>query len=491
MSKVENLEPKEVFKYFEEISSIPRKSGDPKRISDYLVEFAKKNNLDFIQEACGNVIIRKPSYQGYEKIGTVMLQGHMDMVCEKNNDVNHNFDTDPIELVVKDDFLYANNTTLGADNGIALAFALAILADNSLKHPSLEAVFTVDEETTMLGANELATQNLNASYMINLDTENEDELLLSCAGGAKSLLKLPVEYTALHGDALNSIIKVKGLKGGHSGIDIDKNRGNSNIIMGRILYELNGRVNFEIVSINGGAKNNAIPRECNASIVINEKSKLELEDIVKIVEKEIKNELKGIDDDFKIEIEYTNNKISKVLSTISKQKLIDILMLYSTGVMQMSLDIKGLVETSNNLGVVITDEENKLITFNCAIRSSIDSQVQYIIKKHEAIANLTGATLVIESVYPGWKYNKNSKLRKIFADTYEQIYSKPMKQEAIHAGLECGIMSKKMPDLDIISFGPNMYDIHTPNEHLSISSTQRTYKYLLKGLENMIKVDKN
>lgn len=490
MSKVENLEPKEVFRYFEEISSIPRKSGDTKRISDYLVEFAKKNNLDFIQEACGNVIIRKQAYQGYEKIGTVMLQGHMDMVCEKNNDINHNFDTDPIELVVKDDFVYANNTTLGADNGIALAFALAILADNSLKHPRLEAVFTVDEETTMLGANELATQNLNASYMINLDTENEDELLLSCAGGAKSLLKLPIEYTALHGDALNAIIKVKGLKGGHSGIDIDKNRGNSNIIMGRVLYELNGRVNFEVISINGGAKNNAIPRECNTSIVINEKSKFELEDIVKIVEKEIKNELKGIDDDFKIEIEYTDNKINKVLSTISKQKLIDTLMLYSSGVMQMSLDIKGLVETSNNLGVVITDEENKLITFNCAIRSSIDSQVQYIIKKHEAIANLTGATIVIESVYPGWKYNKNSKLRKIFADTYEQIHSKPMKQEAIHAGLECGIMSKKMPDLDIISFGPNMYDIHTPNEHLSISSTQRTYKYLLKGLENMIDVDK-
>lgn len=490
MSRVEGLEPKEVFRYFEEISNIPRKSGDTKRISDYLVDFAKEHKLDFIQEACGNVIIRKPATSGYEHIGTVMLQGHMDMVCEKNNNIDHNFDTDPIELVIKDDYIYANNTTLGADNGVALAFGLAILADDNIKHPRLEAVFTVDEETTMLGANELAVQNLDAMYMINLDTENEDELLLSCAGGAKSLLKLPIEYTMLHGNSLNAIIKVRGLKGGHSGMDADKNRGNANVIMGRVLYEINGRVNFEMISINGGAKNNAIPRECDTSIVINEKNKADLEDIVRIVENVVKKELNGIDDDFRLEIEYTDKHIDRVLSTISKQKIIDLLMIYSSGVTQMSLDIKGLVETSNNLGVIVTDEKNALVTFNCAIRSSIDSQVQYIIKKHEAIANLSGATIVIESIYPGWKYNKNSRLRKLFADTYRQMYDKDMKLEAIHAGLECGIISKKMPDLDIISFGPNMYDIHTPNEHLSISSTKRTYEYLLKGLENMINIEK-
>lgn len=484
------LQPEAVFNFFQEISSIPRKSGDIDKISDYLVEFAKNRNLDFIQEKCKNVIIRKKASIGYENIGTVLLQGHMDMVCEKNKNTVHDFDHDPIKLIIKDDFLYADGTTLGADDGVALAYALAILDDNTLKHPKIEALFTVDEETTMLGAEELAEQNLDAKYMINLDTDNEGELLLSSAGGATSVLKLPIEYTHISGRYVKTIIKIRNLQGGHSGAEIDKNRGNSNQIMGRLLYELNGRINFEMVSIFGGAKNNAIPRECDVIIILDEKDKKSLEDIIRKIEQEIKYELKGIDDDFKVEIEYLEEKVEKVFCSISKQKIIDALMIYSSGVMQMSQDIKGLVETSNNLGVITTDEDKKEVIFNCAIRSSIDSQVQYIAKKHESLANLLNANIIIESVYPGWKFDKKSKLSNLCVDVFEKMYSKPMKKEAVHAGLECGVIKKKMPHLDIVSFGPNIYDIHTPQEHLSISSTKRTYEYLIKVLEKMIDIEK-
>ena len=489
MSEIAKLDKYSVFKYFEKISKIPRKSGDMERISNFLVEFAKDNDLDFIQERCKNVIIRKKATPGYEHIGTVLLQGHIDMVCEKTSNSNHNFDNDPLNLIIKDDYIYADNTTLGADNGIAVAYMMALLAAKDVKHPSIEALFTVDEETTMLGAFETAEQNLNAQYMINLDTECEDELLLSCSGGCDTSLFLPINYTPISGKYNSTIIRISGLKGGHSGGDINKNRGNAIQIMGRVLYELNKRVNFEIESINGGSKTNAIPRECECIIVFNENDKSSIEDIIKYVDLEIKEELKGIDDNFEIQLKSNDKKLERVFNYLTRQKLINALMLYTSGILQMSLDIQNLVETSNNLGILSTDENNKLIIFRCGVRSSIDSQVQYIAKKHEALANLLNADIKISAVYPGWKYNE-SKFSNYIAETFETIYSKPMKKEAIHAGLECGVFYKKMPELDIVSIGPNVYDVHTPDEHISISSAIRTYEFLLKILENMIDLNK-
>lgn len=489
MSQISELDKYSVFRYFEEISKIPRKSGDMDRISNFLVEFAKDNDLDFIQERCKNVLIRKKATKGYEHIEPVLLQGHIDMVCEKNADSIHDFDNDPIKLIAKDDYIYADNTTLGADNGIAVAYMMALLTAKDVQHPAIEALFTVDEETTMLGAFETAEQNLRAKYMINLDMECDDELLLSSAGGCDTLLSLPVEYTPVGGKFLTANIKVHGLKGGHSGGDINKNRGNSIQIMGRILYELNKRVEFEIESINGGSKVNAIPRECECVMVFDKAEKSSIEDIIKFVEREIKYELKGIDEDFKIQINYIDEKIEKVFNYASRQKLINALMVYSSGVMQMSLDVQDLVDTSNNLGIITTDEKNKKIIFHCGVRSCIDSQVLYIAKKHEALANILNANIDIFSIYPGWRY-KETKFSNLVAETFEKMYSKPMKKKAAHAGVECGIFSKKMPDLDIVSIGPTMYEVHTPDEHISISSAIRTYEFLVKILENMIDLNK-
>lgn len=480
---LKDLSPSLVFKYFEEISRIPRGSGNEKDISNYLVEFAKEHNLEVIQDEALNVIIKKDATKGYENAPTVILQGHMDMVCEKNNGTEHNFEKDPIKLKVEGDFIKATGTTLGADNGIAVAYCLAILASNDIEHPAIEVLVTTEEETGMGGASSVKGENLSGKILINIDSEEEGELLSSCAGGVRNKVSIKLELETAQEGFIPYKVIVKGLKGGHSGMDIDKGRGNSNKIIGRVLNDINSQMELYIAAINGGAKMNAIPREAEAIILIEEKSENTLNNIINKWQETLKNELRASDPGITVKLEEMDIKIDKTFSKELTDKVIAVLMLMPQGIQTMSMDIKGLVQSSTNLGVVIT-EENK-ITFESAIRSSVKTLKDSIVKEIESICKIIGATMNLESDYPAWEYREDSYIREVFKNVHKDMYGSEPKVTAIHAGLECGILKDILGDIDMISFGPNMYDVHTPEERLSISSTERTYKYFLEVLKQI------
>lgn len=482
-----NFEPKMVFEYFEDLTRIPRGSGDEKAVSDYLVDFAKKHNLEYIQDDAMNVIIKKPASKGYENLDTVILQGHMDMVNEKNNDKIHDFSKDPLTLKIIDDHIYTDNTTLGADNGIAVAMTMSILSSDDIPHPAIEAVFTVEEETGLVGAYKLDASSLKGKYLINLDSEEEGELLVSCAGGTRTRMTLPVDFTSISGDYRTYKISISGLKGGHSGMDIIKGRGNSNKIMGRLLSDLAQMLSFEIFSINGGSKMNAIPRECDAVIAIAEKDKPNLESFIDKWNKSLKNELMGKDEDAKVEMKAVPAPSYKVLDEESKQRALAAIMIIPSGINSMSAAIENLVESSVNLGIITMNDECMMM--ESAVRSSVKSLKKNIIDQYKAAAYLTGSELTIDSDYPEWQYNADSKLRTLFKKVYKDMYNKDSKVVAIHAGVECGLFKEKISDLDMISIGPNMAEVHTPNEHLSISSVKRTYEYLLEVLKRFKEID--
>lgn len=480
---LKDLSPSLVFKYFEEISRIPRSSGNEKAISDYLVDFAKEHNLEVIQDEALNVIIKKDATKGYENAPTVILQGHMDMVCEKNNGTEHNFEKDPIKLKVEGDFIKATGTTLGADNGIAVAYCLAILASTDIEHPAIEVLVTTEEETGMGGASSVKGENLSGKILINIDSEEEGELLSSCAGGVRNKVSIKLELEEKKKGFMLYKVIVKGLKGGHSGMDIDKERGNSNKIIGRVLNDINSQMELYIAEINGGAKMNAIPREAEAIILIEEENKNALNNIIKKWQETLKNELRASDSGITVQLEEMDIKIDKVFSKELTDKVITVLMLMPQGIQTMSMDIKGLVQSSTNLGVVTT-EENK-ITFESAIRSSVKTLKDSIVREIESICKVVGATMNLESDYPAWEYREDSYIREVFKSVHKDMYDSEPKVTAIHAGLECGILKDILGDIDMISFGPNMYDVHTPEEKLSISSTERTYKYFLEVLKQI------
>lgn len=482
-SNLNNLEPKEVFQYFNEISQIPRGSGNEKAISDYLVDFAKNHNLEVIQDNALNVIIKKKATSGYENAPVVILQGHMDMVCEKNKGTDHDFEKDPIELRVIDDMLYANNTTLGADNGIAVAFALAILASNDIPHPALEVLITTDEETGMGGAMALDGNNLNGKYLINIDSEEEGTFLVSCAGGLRARQVLPIEWEKPNTDLSTYSISIRGLKGGHSGMEIIKQRGNSNKLMGRILHDLQNSLEYYISTINGGAKMNAIPRECDAVILLNSNEVSKLEQKIEEYNQTFKNELRVSDSEVSIQLEKSEEQVEKIFSKDTMNKAISSLVLIPNGVQTMSMDIKGLVESSTNLGVVTTNDNT--IEFESCVRSSVGSLKYTILNQMKSLAASLNSQLEVDSDYPEWEYKSDSKLREIFIDVYKQKYGKEAEITAIHAGLECGLLLEKLPNADAISFGPNMYDVHTPDEHLNIPSTKRSFEFLLEVLKEI------
>lgn len=484
MSKVlENLEPKSVFSFFEDLTQIPRCSGNEKKISDYLVEFAKKRSLEVIQDKALNVIIKKPGTKGYENAPTVILQGHMDMVCEKNKDTDHDFSFEPLKLRIEDDMIKATGTTLGADNGIAVAYALAILDSDEIPHPPLEVLITAEEETGMGGANNLDHNNLKGKILINIDSEEEGTLLVSCAGGIRNIISIPIEWDNPSGDLLTYELRIRGLKGGHSGMEINKERGNSNIILGRILQGISINNDLYLAKISGGAKMNAIPRESDATLLVNSKDKTKIEEEIREWNKIIGNELKTADSDFRIEFEQSNGKYEKTFSKETMRKLLVALTLIPNGVQTMSVEIEGLVQSSTNLGVLTTTEESVLL--ECAIRSSVKTLKLDIVRKMGVLANLIGANSESEGDYPAWEYRKDSYIREVFVDCYKKIYGKGPIITAIHAGLECGLFDEKFDDLDMISLGPNMYDVHTPNEHVSISSTKRVWEYILKVLKSI------
>ena len=481
---LKNLEPCEVFKYFEEICNIPRGSGNERAISDYLVNFAKELGLEVKQDDALNVIIRKPGTKGYENAQRIVLQGHMDMVCEKNNDTIHDFTKDPIELKIEGDYIYANNTTLGADNGIAVAYSMAVLASKDIAHPPIEVLVTTEEETGMGGAMGLKAEDIEGRTLINIDSEEEGKLLVSCAGGVTSVVSLPICWVdSPNYKAIDCSIIVKGLKGGHSGMDINKERGNANKILGRLLVELSQSLDLYLVDIKGGAKNNAIPREASATIKIYESSLELVKEKAQKLNDILKNELSSSDPGVKVEVKILDEISNKCFSKPTTEKVIELLYLMPNGIYTMSVDIPGLVQSSTNVGVISTLENE--VKFESAVRSSVGSLKEEIVNETKVLANLVGGKMETFSAYPEWQYDKNSKIRVVFEDVHEKIYGKKPSVEALHAGLECGLFKEKFGEIDMISFGPDLYDVHTPNEHMSIGSVERNWKYLLEVLKTL------
>lgn len=483
MRILEGLKPERVMYYFEEISKIPRCSYDEERISNYLAKTGKDLGLEVIQDEALNIIIKKPASKGYENSPIVVLQGHMDMVGEKTNESNHDFSKDPIKIEVDGDYIIARETTLGADNGIAVAMALAILESKDIFHPSLEVLVTSNEESGMSGAAALDSNNLSGKILINIDSEEEGTILVSCAGGERNIVTIPIEWNELSENKESYDLVVTGLKGGHSGMEINKGRGNANKIMGRILDILNKEIDIDLSYIEGGSKSNAIPRYSKAIISVPSDKIEETRLVISNIEKELKFELNSSDKDIRLEFNKTTEVKDKVFTNDTKRKIISSLMLLPNGVQTMSMDIEGLVESSNNVGVLKTIDDK--ITIESAMRSSVGTLKTYISNQIRLLAENVGADWESSSAYPAWEYKKESYIREVFKEAYKEMYSKDINVAAIHAGLECGLFKEKFGDIDMVSFGPNMYGVHAPGEKLSISSTERTYKLLLKVLEKI------
>lgn len=483
MEKLYGLEPKKVFKYFEEISQIPRGSGNEKAISDYMVKFAKERNLYVVQDSVNNILIKKEGTVGYENSIPLIIQGHMDMVCEKNADVEHDFLTEPLKLRVDGDFISAEGTTLGADNGIAVAIALAILDSDDIAHPPLEVVLTTDEEVGMNGAASFDGGLLKGKYLLNLDTEEEGKLLVSCCGGMKVDIKLPVEREEAGDNFVPYILQIKGLKGGHSGADIHLQRANANKLLGRLLFDIFEKYDVKLSSLNGGSMDNAITRESEAILLVENKDVDDITALVKKCESDFIAEFKGAESTVILNFESLNEKVIHVLTDETAKKAIYILMLIPYGVLAMSLDMKDLVESSSNIGILRTEEN--YIRFISAVRSSVKTRKYEIYNKLVSLARATQSEIEYRGDYPSWTFNPDSKLLGIFQQTHIDMYGKEAKVEAIHAGLECGMFAEKVEDLDMISVGPEMHDVHTPDERLSISSTARTWEYIKEVLKRL------
>ena len=482
MEEMKNTKCPQVFEYFRQMNQIPRGSGNEQAVSDWLVKFAQDHSLEVIQDKALNVIIKKAGTAGYENSAPVILQGHMDMVPEKEDDVNHDFLADPIAFIVKDDFVYADKTTLGADNGIAVSYGLAILASDSIAHPPLELLVTTSEETGMDGAFALDASLLSGRRLINIDSEEEGKLLVSCAGGIGATLKLPIEWEAAPVGYHGVDVKIDGLSGGHSGMEIDKQRGSANKIMGRILFDLESALDLAVVAVDGGSKHNAIPRSATLSLLVKPADEPILAEKLTKWTEILLNELQGVDEGIKLVQSPNEQKVSRVFSKATTHRLVEILSIVPTGVINMSMAIPGLVQTSNNLGVLRTEADQ--VTFENTIRSSVRSQKVEVANQMSLIAEATGALVEFASEYPEWQYNPTSELRDVFMAAYEELYGAKPEISAIHAGLECGLFSEKFDGkIDLISFGPNLYDVHTPQEHMSISSVERTWDYLKKALE--------
>ncbi len=474
-----NLQPERVFYYFEEMAAIPHGSRDTKRISDYLVAFAQKYHLEHYQDELNNVVIIKEATAGYENADPIIIQGHMDMVCEKENDCAIDFEKDGLDLYVDGDFLKARGTTLGGDDGIAVAYALAILESDEIAHPRLEVVITVDEEIGMLGADAIDLSMLKGHKMLNIDSDVEGHFLTSCAGGMQADTTIPVAYEEASGMLYE--VAVTGLEGGHSGAEIDKEHGNANILMGRVLKTLENEVEFGIISLAGGLKDNAIPRECKAELLVAEADTARLEEILTDLSKVLANEFMASDKDVKVVFKACGEAEEQVLTMGAQAKVIFYLRNVPNGVQHMSRVMPGLVETSLNLGIMELGEDAlHLVT---SVRSSVSTRKADLAEKLVYLAEFLGGEVSVEGDYPAWEYKADSDIRDTISAVYQELFDEEPVFEAIHAGLECGILSGKIPNLDCVSFGPNNYDIHTPKERLSISSTEKVWKLLIEFLK--------
>ncbi len=478
---LKNLEPKKVFYYFEEISRIPRGSGNIKGISDYLAGFARDHGLSYVQDEMYNVIIRKPATPGYENAPAVILQGHMDMVCEKRPDVEHDFTKDPLKLIIRDDCVYADGTTLGGDDGIAVAYALAILDDDSLQHPALEALITVDEEIGLLGAAGLDGSLLSGKRLINLDSEEEGVLWVSCAGGAHAFSNIPVRRVEAEGTLIR--LQVSGLNGGHSGAEIDKIRANANLVMARYLHSMSDNQDFGILSFEGGTKDNAICRESAARILVPAGTEQAFIDFAQLLTRELRTEYVNTDEGVTITAVCEGGQKAMVLDTTSQEKVLFFLTMLPNGVAKMSGAIKDLVETSSNLGILKLEEDH--LTACTSVRSSIGTAKDCLLDKVRYLTEFLGGDLTVGGQYPAWEYAKESHLRDVMLSVWKNMTGEELPVKAIHAGLECGLFCEKIKGLDCVSLGPRIVDIHTSEEHLYISSTATIYNYLVEVLKQL------
>ncbi|MBQ9148765.1 MAG: aminoacyl-histidine dipeptidase [Oscillospiraceae bacterium] len=474
--KLAGLEPAAVFAYFEELCAIPHGSRNTKAISDYLVKFAQAHNLRYVQDDTNNVIIFQEGTCGYEDHAPVIIQGHMDMVCEKDADCPIDMMTQGLDVTHDGKCVFAKGTTLGGDDGIAIAYALALMADTTIPHPPLEVIITVDEEIGMLGAAAIDLSELKGRTLINIDSEEEGIFTVSCAGGATASISLTGERHAVYGPCIR--LTVDGLQGGHSGVEIHKNRANANKIMGEFMSRIQALMPLCLTSFAGGSKDNAITRSCTANLVA---MGINLERINTIAA-ELQAEVREKYDEPEATVQAFDVDAlgGNALTTEATAKVISLLCSVPNGVQAWSADIPGLVQTSLNLGIA---KLGTAMHLSFSVRSSVNQEKQELLAKLKELAEFHGATYSQMGEYPAWEYNANSKLRDVMVKTYTDMFGKAPEVVAIHAGLECGLLGEKLPGLDCVSIGPQMHDIHTSREKLDIASTERTWKFLLEVLK--------
>ncbi|MBE5901378.1 MAG: aminoacyl-histidine dipeptidase [Lachnospiraceae bacterium] len=478
MAVLENYEPKKVFQYFEELSAIPHGTFNTKEISDYLVDFAKAHNLTYHQDEANNVIIYKAGTAGYENSEPVIIQGHIDMVCEKRPGSNHDFKKDPLELFVEDGYVKAKDTTLGADDGIAVAMTMALLDSTDVPHPPIEAFFTVDEEVGMGGAHAADLSLLKGHKLINIDSEEEGYLTTGCAGGVRISSILDLHREEKSGNVV--MVKIHGLTGGHSGAEIHEQRGNAHKMMGRFLNALMAKVEFQLMEVGGGSADNVIAMEDTARMLVKKEDVATVSAFAKEMKNIFDDEFMGDEPGLQVDFADEGQQSVAVMTKEETEKAVRYLTTVMNGVQSYSRKLEGLVQTSLNMGRIACNE--KEVIFYHMIRSSVNTEKDEIRERVEALAALVGARTEIDSEYPAWEYRPESELRKVMEEEYEKMYKEKPIVLAIHAGLECGLFLGKRPDFDCVSIGPNMFDVHSFNERLEIESTERTYEYLKKVL---------
>lgn len=480
MKILKDLQPTKVFSYFEEITEIPHGSGNVKQISDYIVDFARNHHLRYRQDEMYNVVIWKDGTKGYEDSEPVILQGHIDMVAVKTTDCEKDMEKDGLDLEINGDWIQAQNTTLGGDDGIAVAYALAVLDSGDIMHPPIEAIFTVDEEIGMLGAAAIDVSDVKGRRLLNIDSEDEGVFTVSCAGGATVECSIPYKTEMIHAQVLE--IRIDGFTGGHSGVEINKGRANANCVMGRILLNLFQNVGMRIMAVNGGEKDNAIANASEAALAVLPEVVEKAKDIVTNTFLEVKEEYKITDSNAKLTMNVIDDGLIEPLSGPATLATVMLLANMPNGVQRMNPEMTDMVQTSLNLGIVRTHMDAVKLSYS--VRSSSESEKNYLIEKLRSMTEIFGGEIKCEGVYPGWEYKADSRLREISVEAYKELYDgKEPIVEGIHAGLECGLFASKLEGLDAVSLGPDMRYVHTTDERLSISSTIRTWKLLVKILE--------
>ena len=478
MPVLEHLQPENVLHFFEELCAIPHGSGNTRAVSDYCVRFARERGLEVHQDSLNNVVIIKEATEGYGDAPAVILQGHLDMVCEKAPDCSLDMAWEGLRLRTDGRWIWAEGTTLGGDDGIAVAMALAVLDAGDLPHPRLEAVFTVDEEVGMEGAVGLDVSCLRGRTMLNVDSEVEGVLTVSCAGGVRATCHIPVEREQAEG--VSCRLEIHGLTGGHSGVEINKGRANANMLMGRLLDALSQEIPLRLVNLTGGQADNAIAPACCAEVLVNQEDAARLAALAESWGRVFSKEYQTADPGLRVDCAPAETSVVKPLTAEATARVVSALVLLPNGVQTMSMDIPGLVQTSLNLGVLRLREQEMAGTF--AVRSALATEKAMLCRRIERLAELLGGSVTYTGDYPGWEYLRDSKLRELVADVYREQTGREPVIEAIHAGLECGVFAGKLPGLDCVSIGPDMQEIHTPRERLNVASTQRTWALVCEVL---------